>query len=362
MTHLTPQMFGAVGDGIANDTLPLNEWLENVKETKLPGRLEGRYRYLPTAPWDLSGCNHGLVIEGARKNHDGIVLETGFNLSIIGANCFYQHFEGWCIQGKYDGPLVTIGKDDFSDAFNGCRFTLTVNNDSLSDAAEGLRLNYVLASDIFATVNCGGTGRPGQPTSPGHGAAVVMRQASFNRLMLAGGHANVGLALRDGYSFANQFEAVDFEEVNTCVEISSANASRNLFSSGQFVGTEIINATAGDGNLFDAGCNLSPYAGGSLGTNLSGVEIRKGARRTHLAAAGPALPASGVPFVNQTGEKCLVHIWAGNVSHIAVKARDGGSVGINPQVAGEGTTVMLHPEWSVALTYSATPAWRWFPA
>lgn len=367
---VTPQMFGAVADatniGVGTDaTAAIEACLAYWKTHNVEMALYGSYRYNPTGAWNLTGVNRGARIRGRSKNLDGFFLDTGKGLAIEGDNNFYLHLEEFRVFANVVGPALRIGKNDFSDAFNGCRFVLTVNNNSLDVGCSGLCLNYVLASDFFCTVNCGGTGRPtlegggANPNAPGKGKVLWLRQASFNRFMVAVGQGNIGICVETGFSFSNQFDAIDVEEVGVGVAVFSPSAARNLFVSGQYVGSTVINCADGNATVFGKACNLSPYAGGVVFSGRVGLEIETGGRQNHIT--NPAIPASGAIVQNTTASKVLVHIWAGNVSNIVITAKDGGAVSINPQVVGEGNDLVLHPNWSVTLTYTVAPNWRWFP-
>jgi hypothetical protein len=361
----TPNMLGAYGNNngtIGNgtdDTAAITDWLEYIKTIGVKGRVRGLYRYRPAAAWDLTGITKGLLIEGFQRNGDGFVLDAGFTLSIENGNGFYFSMNRVKFLGEVSGPVLRLGRDDFADAMNGGDLDLVVNNNSLNSACEGVRFNYVLAYKVFMTVNCGGTGRPGQPTTPGFGIAVRIRQANFCQFNIHGGQANIALAITDGFNFANTFVAVDFEEVNTAVSITSANASKNVFVSGQILGTTVLDCTAGTDNLFMSGCNLAFYGGGSLGTNIVGVVVQP-QRRAHITQ--PAVPATTVWYKNVSGFVCIVTVWAGNVSLIDVRAVDTGVLSINPQVVGESNTVVVQPNAEIRLTYTVAPVWHWYQA
>lgn len=363
---VTPRMFGGVADatnvGVGTDaTEAIEACVTFWKKINVQMQFDGSYRYNPPGPWDLTGVNRGALITGRSKNLDGIFLDPGKAFILEGANNFYLHMEGFRVFGDIAGGVMRVGKSDFSDAFNGCKFLLTINNASLNAAAAGLILNYVLASDIFCTINLGGTGRPGTPTAPGAGKVLWLRQACFNRIMVAAGQGNTGIVIETGVSFANQFDAIDVEEVGVGVAVFSSSAAKNIFVSGQFVASTVINCADGSGTVFGKGCNLAIYAGGTIFSGRVGLEIETGAIRTQATTPNPAMPASGGSFQNATATKMLVHVWAGNVSNVQVFAADGGSTSFNPQVVGEGFDFVLHPNWSVVMTYSSTPSWRWFP-
>lgn len=368
---VSPQMFGAIGDATdigvgTDDTVAIDNWFSFLIAVSLGvGKFSKSYRYAPSGTvkvWNVAGANEGFSILGKEKNRDGLFLDAGKALAIEGSNSFYHRFEHFRVLGNYDsGPVFRIGKDDFSDAFNGCSFLLTINNNSLNDNCEGMRVNYVLQSDFFCTVNCGGSGAPGHATTPGHGKALVLRQATFNRFMVACGQANIGLYMTAGAIFANTFVAIDMEEVATAIKCDAVSASKNEFVSGQILGTTTLDCTAGDQTIFHSGCNLVNYVGGSLGTNLVGVEIIRRAPRSQAAVTNPTMPASTVYFKNTTGMKMFVIIWAGTYTLVNLRSPDGGVLGVNNQVNNEATSVVLHPNWEIAITYTSAPAWRWFP-
>lgn len=270
-----PEDFGAVGDNNqtpgngTDDTAALLLALAECYSTKKPLKLTSYYRYNPSAVIDLTGENWGLGIIGTARNGCGIVVDAGKSFAIEGANSFYHRLENFQIVGNVDGPLVRIGKDNFTDAFNDFNFDrMVINNTSTGSSMEGLRLNYVLASRIHATVNGGGTGRAS--ASAGAGKAVVLRQCAFNNFVLHCGQANIGLSIQDGVSFANTFYGIDIEEVGKAVSITSASASGNKFLAGQFLGYVTFDCTAGDNNWFSNAANRVNYGGG-LGSNLTGL-------------------------------------------------------------------------------------------
>jgi hypothetical protein len=278
-----------IGTG-TDDTTAVDAWVALLKFTKSDGYLPGPTRYNPsTGVWDLTGANHGMTIMGASKNNAGLWLDTGKQLKIQGANNFYNHLINLKVIGNVSGPVLTIGKDDFSDAFNGCDLLITVNNNSVNAASEGLRLNYVLASRIFATLNCGGTGRLGA----GQGSAMVLRQACFNEFTVACGQALNAVYITSGFNFGNVFKANDYEEVGTDIKIDTANAANNVWLGGTIVGLTIFDCSAGHNNIV-MGANIAPYGGGVLGTNRTGITVDDGVTRSVAQKIAP--PATIAQF------------------------------------------------------------------
>jgi hypothetical protein len=58
---------------------------------------------------------------------------------------FYIEITGVGFQGRRDGVLFRLGRDDFADAYNSCTLAFSTNNGS-SDATGACRLNHVLNS------------------------------------------------------------------------------------------------------------------------------------------------------------------------------------------------------------------------
>lgn len=280
MNEVRPQDFGAIGDGVADDTAPIELWLNEILTCKKTGILDGNYRYRPTKAWDIGGHNFGVHIEGKRRNFDGISLDPGYSLNIYASgDVFYPTFQGFKVRGSCAGPVLRIGKDDLSDAFNAAIFDgLVVNNDIQSPAGIGVMSNHVCNSFFRGiTVNCGGSGRPngipGVPNNayaPGLGNSLRLRQTQFCEISGSFANANIGVLITDGYSFSNNFHSMDIEEVNTAVYINSPYANKNGFFSGQYVAKNIFDCPYGQNFVNNRTCNLSPYYGGSIG-NVSGI-------------------------------------------------------------------------------------------
>lgn len=297
---LRPEWFGAAGDNGGtigagtDDTTALLACLAQCLSLKREMRLSAFYRYNPSAVISLAGADWGLLIRGDKRNGCGFVLDATKALEIEGSNSFYHHLADFRVLGNVSGPVMRVGKNDYSDAFNDFNMDrIVINNNSTNSAMEGLRLNYVLASRIHATVNGGGTGSGGS----GQGKAVVLRQCAFNNFVLHCGQALTGISIEGGTSFGNTFFGIDIEEVGEAVAISSANATRNIFVSGQYLGLVTFNATAGDNNSFLAGCNITDYGSG-IGSNLTGLnfESRAGGLVTYRFGG----TAAGIRLTNST--------------------------------------------------------------
>ena len=274
--------FGAVGDGVADDTAAVLAAIARHLLTGIPLRTgAGVFLVSAQVAFDLSLALRltGVSIKGAGRRRTIIKSTyTGgvpFLVTSSGGAFFHTIKDIWFQAVNDSGPVLQIGKNDYSDAFNSCTFTgINVNNSSVNPASEGARLNFVLQSDIEIVSNCGGSGNPAYPTAPGNGSAMVIRQVQFSTVRVAGGNANTGLKITGGYTYGNSFPAPDIEEVQYGVKIDSANASRNTFTGGAIVASYCISAEAGAANVFN-GTVATAYAGGSIidGTKNVGVTL-----------------------------------------------------------------------------------------
>lgn len=296
---LNVKNYGAAGDGIKDDTAAVKAAIAAHLATGVPLIFPaGIYQVADQILIDVSSLllQTGINISGAGRRRT--ILRSSYTAAspfvLQGGGAFYHQLADIGLEGNYAGPVLRIGKDDYSDAFNSCSFErLNVNNSSLNAAAEGVRLNYVLQSTLDIVANCGGSGRPGATNTPGYGAAIVLRQVQFSALTLAGGNANIGLKITAGYNFGNSFSAMDLEEVDTGIKIDSANATKNTFLGGTVVATKCLDGSAGASNAFH-GVNLSPYSGGTVfnGTNRTGLYIRSpgSSQAVNSLQADDALP------------------------------------------------------------------------
>jgi hypothetical protein len=161
--------------------------------------------------------------------------------------------------------------------------------------------------------------------------------------------AAIGIYLTNNYNYANVFTSVDVENVNTAVQIDSANASRNTWVGGTFVAETDLNTTAGVTNVF-INPNLSLYSGGARTAGTTGMFLEQfGA----VGVTTPSMPASGTAYTNATGRIMSVNILNGTVSAI--------QIGGTTVATATNSTVILQPNQTITLTYSATPGWVWLP-
>ena len=158
---------------------------------------------------------------------------TGFELISRGAtiyggmmiqcegSCFYFHQEGTLfVNGQSNGPLVFIGKPDFSDAHNSMKIEHLIANNGATTNATGVQLNYVLDSDLYIVADSAG------------GIGLDVRQLQFSVLKgsMSGG-SGYAMMIRDGYVFANSFMSLDQEASTACLAMLSPHTSGNTWVS-----------------------------------------------------------------------------------------------------------------------------------
>ena len=124
------------------------------------------------------------------------------------------------------------------------------------------------------------------------------------------------------------------------------------------------NELAGTGNgdpLNGAVPSLATWAGPTSGLGMSVFHFRQAQLFTGgtptLSGGGtitpPAVPASGTPQTNTTGQNIWVTTTGGTVTAVTVTGP-----GAPPALTGNGS-ILLPPACSITLTYSAAPTWTW---
>jgi hypothetical protein len=349
---LSPYDFGAVGDGVADDTTALNNWFTQVAVAGSGQLGNGTYRVTANMTWSCPRNCPKVVGNG--PSYSKIAFDAGFGLTIQGVGgtntVFFGRFADFSVIGNIAGVLVKIA-NGASDAFNGVPFdNIVVNNNSTNAANKGVQFNALYSSKVFMTVNCSGSG---------NGTAMELVAGSMNTIKAICGQANVGLHLTStGSAVAgNFFDAVDIEVCATCVLIDNASVQDNTFVGGVIsfnaVGNVGIDATAGVANEFR---NMN-YGGSGTLFHATVATHRKGfnwVNRVQNVVSTPGVPASGTAVVNTNGQSALVNISGGTLTNIVV---NGISIAVTTPA-----TVIVDNDTSITLTYTVAPTWRWMPS
>jgi hypothetical protein len=278
---LNLQSYGAVGDGTTDDTAAVNAWFTDVLTYGLGYVPAGTYKVTSAITWDvLSARTTGIRIFGdsPRRSIFTSNISSGsyaFNITTTGtgasSGAFYSSFEGIGFQTtstSFAGIALNIGDSSLVGAFNSFLFTnVTVNNNSTAAGSIACQLANVYAS-TFTNFTVNGSNPTTNVTEV---VRVIQTQfCTFNSCSFANGATSINFY--SGYTFANVFNAVDFEETNLNVQITSTNATKNTFVGGQFSsrGSYCLNAVAGSQNLF-INPNLTGYSVNKINNN-TGLE------------------------------------------------------------------------------------------
>ncbi len=140
----------------------------------------------------------------------GATIEGGLTIQCQ-SECFYFHQEGTLfVSGRQPGYLVTVGKPDLSDAQNSIKLDhLIVNN----GGGPAVQLNYVLNAQAFVVADSGA------------GIGLTLEQVQFSSIAGAASGTVAALAVENGYSFSDEFRALDLEASPICWLLTSTKAS-----------------------------------------------------------------------------------------------------------------------------------------
>lgn len=269
---LSLRNFGAVGNGVADDSSAIDAWFLAVAASGLPGFMPpGNYKYTGTGlSWDLN------IAGGSLSRKGGVIYGAGSGRSVIDVTAcsgspqfeiidssgaaFYWHFRNFGVRANTTGIGSQICQNfngvSYPDFLNSCSFIgVNFNNDNASgDVA--LRMNGVLQSSLHIVVNNGGVGI---------GDAIQMFGVQFCWGGIAAGHATNGLHL-SGYTYGNNFTC-DIEVVNHCVTgtnaVGSGGPTRNKLG-GVFVWGATNANPAISGNDGTTDCIVATFLGGPL--------------------------------------------------------------------------------------------------
>lgn len=344
-----PEHFGAIGDGVTDDTEALDAWFSYVKTVTKRGRLSPKtYVYNGQLKWDLDGANTtGIEINGVTTQSSIIQVNTSSSpavkifcsggtvpLPVIQANSNFRKF-GFAT--NVNGISLQIGTSDFTDQLNRNSFDLTVTNGSAGSSAVGVQLNAMFWCEI--RINTVVNGLSITPGSIG----IEQRKVAFSSFYIGAASTDIGLKLTSDYNYGNGYYNLDLEVVNIAVVIDGVSCVDNTFYNGTYGYEHVgVRANTGSNNLFVAPNKNAANSFFDTGANSVGVSMISGARAQiegptngstitigekvdwvylvpspgNIAAATIALPTSpgdGARVVIITENEITSVTWAGNV-------------------------------------------------
>jgi len=147
----------------------------------------------------------------------GVGPGDGFALTdSAGSDLFYVEITGVGFEGRRDGVLFRLGRDDFADAYNSCTLALATNNGS-PDATAACRLNHVLNTRQFGVHNTVG------------GTALDLGQFQFGGITGSTSSRQGESLVMRGYTLANVVEWLNVEACEDGVRVAGENCDINRF-------------------------------------------------------------------------------------------------------------------------------------
>jgi len=344
---------GCKADGTTADDVAMARFLPAVIAKKAKGLISAGVHKLATALiWDIgAGRGHGLKIEGQGLSVSVLDLQstssgTPFLLTSSAGSAFYWGFGQFSVLTSIAGVGAQIGKADLSDEFNAFRFDSVELKNVLNHAS-------AVSADLAGHFQCMGSLIVNGGASKGLGVALTLSRVAFSRYTIAAGNAGIGVKFQGSFNFANDFQAIDAEEVTTGVLLTGSSQNKNTISSGTIVADTCVDSqldASSDDFVIGAGVNLAPYSGGARlgGTNKLHARVLDNLITT------PAFPASGVTVTNTTGQAAFVTIYNGSVSTVTV---NGTAMTNSP--AGSVLTQILTNGETIKVDYTGSPGWVW---
>jgi len=249
---LSAKSFGAVGDGVTDDTVAILAWIQAVMG---PGYGSG-CGFLPRGIYRVT---QPIVIDMAGRDSNGFTIHgEGLQCSVLDmtpslhdqpgikivntqtVHNFYPNMSDLCIRTESTAPTMVIGNDDLATcAINAGKF----EHIQLFNSGTGgcLRLNFVLQTSFVGLV-CPCTAGP----------ALTMRQVQFCSFTTCSfSNGTIGIHFTDGFNYGNVYTACDIEVVQTGIVIDNASTTCTTYIGGNInwiAGG--VNATAGAANTF----------------------------------------------------------------------------------------------------------------
>lgn len=266
---LSVKDFGAVGDGVTDDTAAFEAWWAALMAGSGSGFIPGgNYILSSQVLWNLEDkATTGVVVFGAGNANtklDVSAVATSPNMRIycaggtvpspvIQANC---SFTGFGVIGDIAGVVFEVGQSDYSDYINNVTIEVTLQNETNHANARGAKLNACYWCDFKINAVLGGVIAAGS-------AAIEQRQVAFSNLRFGGGNSDYGLYVNDSFNYGNDYSSIDMEIVNYCLKNTSSAFIKNVFVGGQWAyNTHGVWSTAGADNIIIYP-NLNPSTPGT---------------------------------------------------------------------------------------------------
>lgn len=366
--------FGAVGDGVTDDTAALDAFIAHLLET-------GKKGYVPKGTYLISGRLLINVANAPNREmpeiygdgpYDSVIHSTSTVapvFHIYGTSAGPDHFQGKVsrigFQCDVDDIGFAVGLSDFSDNHGNYTFDQVYfgnANSSSGSSAVSLQLNY-LFDCVFN--NCVVVGKSN------YGSALTCRKVHFCTF-IGGSYSNAYYGVKheydaSGYNMANTFIGADIE--NTTIGIYSNDTGMNRVC---FINPYIdIRDPVGDaapvgGKVFDiqqgniGGITVhDPLFARSYSEIYSGSDcIAPTTQYPLLTIRGkfgsqttPSVAASDVAVTNDTGQDQRVTVWGGTMTSVFVNSVE--------YVGHDKGQYVLRTGDTIALRYSAAPSWEW---
>ena len=307
----------------------------------------------------VRGAPHAIALTGLAGPGQSVLRIEGRSggLRFEGPTDWFDPvIEGLGFIGGLAGPLVSIGRDDFSDPVNMLRlFDVSIENSFDQGPVAALRLNYIAPGSVAVGLKANGyaDGR-----GRNYGTAIECRQVEC--MVFAGGAASnaaVGMAIRDGVNFGINVQGFTFENSNVAFSNEVSTSGAHVVIGCQF--SAII-----DHAIRSSGCNQSQWIefvadnfamdGGTIldPSACEGVWIHD-----RHGIPTPTLPASGQAIRNLSGRSVQITMWGGMVHAIMM---DGTRMEIGtPTQLAPGTALTVPPGSTIGIDYVQPPAWQW---
>lgn len=256
--QLTPQMFGALGNGVANDTPAFAAFQTIVMLTGIPGFIpDGDYACADNLSWDFTtppNTYQNIEIRGAGIERAKLTFAATKTFKITNTDAsnaaFYKRISGFQAIGNVAGVFGYIGATTLAAAFNWIDSEHVHFTNTSSNAANiAVKIEKCYGCHISVVASCAaGLGT--------NGCAIQIVDSNFCTFKLFPGSALYGLQLYsiDAVCSGNVFLANDYEVNGTGIYIDTAGVTDNTWIGGVIAYNEAgdygISASAGARNRF----------------------------------------------------------------------------------------------------------------